>query len=96
MAKKRYPIGVQTFKDIIQTGSVYVDKTAVIYRMVSAGKFFFLALIQMGKAIRTLPEKGQKNRVTHQFRCMTGEAKSIPFESFIMRINEVVFQVADK
>ena len=43
MAKKRYPIGVQTFKDIIQTGSVYVDKTAVIYRMVSAGKFFFLS-----------------------------------------------------
>ena len=44
MARKRYPIGVQTFKDIIQTGSVYVDKTEYIYRLTNQeGKFFFLS-----------------------------------------------------
>ena len=43
MAKKRYPIGMQTFADIIETGSVYVDKTAVVHRLVSEGKFFFLS-----------------------------------------------------
>lgn len=32
MAKERiYPVGVQTFSDIIEEGMIYVDKTALIY-----------------------------------------------------------------
>ena len=34
MAKERiYPVGVQTFSDIIEEGMIYVDKTALIYNM---------------------------------------------------------------
>lgn len=29
-----YPCGVQTFRDIIEEAMVYVDKTALIYKMV--------------------------------------------------------------
>ena len=44
MARNRYPIGVQTFEKIIQTGSVYVDKTAIVYQLVHQdGAFFFLS-----------------------------------------------------
>ena len=43
MEKKRYPIGVQTFEKIIDTGCVYVDKTAVIHRLAHDGSFFFLS-----------------------------------------------------
>ena len=43
MAKKRYPIGVQTFEKIIQTGCVYVDKTAEVHRLAHDGSFFFLS-----------------------------------------------------
>ena len=35
MAQDRiYPAGVQTFSDIIEQGMVYVDKTALVYRIV--------------------------------------------------------------
>lgn len=37
-----YPAGVQTFSDIIEQGMVYVDKTALMYRMVKKYKYVFL------------------------------------------------------
>lgn len=44
MAKERiYPVGVQTFSDIIEEGMVYVDKTALIYNMVKKYKYVFLS-----------------------------------------------------
>lgn len=39
----KYPIGIQTFADIINGGYVYVDKTALVHRLVNASKFFFLS-----------------------------------------------------
>ncbi|MDR3341402.1 MAG: ATP-binding protein [Treponema sp.] len=41
--RRKLPIGIQDFKDIRDSGYVYVDKTAYIYKMVSEGKPYFLA-----------------------------------------------------
>ena len=39
----KYPIGIQSFDQIINDGYVYVDKTELIYRMVTEGKIYFLS-----------------------------------------------------
>ena len=39
----KYPVGIQTFQDIINEGYVYVDKTDLIYSLVSEGKIYFLS-----------------------------------------------------
>ena len=39
----KYPIGVQDFSDLRSNGWVYVDKTALVHRMVSTGKYYFLS-----------------------------------------------------
>lgn len=39
----KYPIGIQDFKSIIEGGYVYVDKTALIQRLVKEGKIYFLS-----------------------------------------------------
>ena len=39
----RYPIGIQEFEKIRNGGYVYVDKTALIYRMISEGEYYFLS-----------------------------------------------------
>ena len=39
----KYPIGIQDFESIISNGYVYVDKTGLIYRLVTEGKIYFLS-----------------------------------------------------
>ena len=39
----KYPIGIQSFNQIIEDGYVYVDKTDLIYRLVKEGKIYFLS-----------------------------------------------------
>ena len=39
----KYPIGLQSFERIRQDGFVYVDKTALIYRLVTSGTIYFLS-----------------------------------------------------
>ena len=39
----KYPIGIQQFSELRTNGWVYVDKTAVIYRLLSNGKYYFLS-----------------------------------------------------
>ena len=39
----KYPVGIQTFQDIINDGYVYVDKTDLIYSLVTEGKIYFLS-----------------------------------------------------
>ena len=44
MAQKLYPIGIQTFEEIIRKDNLYIDKTAYVYRMThTSGKYFFLS-----------------------------------------------------
>ena len=38
----KYPIGIQSFEQIIQGGFVYVDKTDLVYQLVYSGKIYFL------------------------------------------------------
>ena len=39
----KFPIGIQDFESIINGGYVYVDKTDLIYRLVTEGKIYFLS-----------------------------------------------------
>ena len=38
-----YPIGIQDFESIRRNGYVYVDKTALIYRLATTGRYYFLS-----------------------------------------------------
>ena len=39
----KYPIGIQSFDQIIEDGFVYVDKTDLLYSLVKEGKIYFLS-----------------------------------------------------
>ena len=39
----KYPIGIQSFSEIRTKGFVYVDKTSLLYRLVTEGKYYFLS-----------------------------------------------------
>ena len=43
MALKLYPVGIQTFEEVIKRNLLYIDKTEYVYRMTHGGcKYFFL------------------------------------------------------
>lgn len=39
----KYPIGIQSFSQMIEDGYVYADKTALVYDLVTTGKIYFLS-----------------------------------------------------
>lgn len=39
----KYPIGIQSFENIIENGYVYVDKTDLVYSLANEGKIYFLS-----------------------------------------------------
>ncbi|MFZ4624561.1 MAG: AAA family ATPase [Rhodoferax sp.] len=41
--RKTLPIGIQTFREIIETGCYYVDKTGMATDLVEVGKYYFLS-----------------------------------------------------
>lgn len=41
--RKKLPIGIQTFSEIRQEGYYYVDKTPLILRLLTEGKYYFLS-----------------------------------------------------
>ncbi|MDE2889269.1 MAG: ATP-binding protein [Gemmatimonadota bacterium] len=43
MTRRRLPIGIQTFREIREENSYYVDKTAYIQRLIEEGKHYFLS-----------------------------------------------------
>ncbi len=43
MKGRRYPLGLQTFKNVIEGNYVYVDKTDLVYELVHANKYCFLS-----------------------------------------------------
>ena len=50
----KYPIGIQTFEEIITGGYVYVDKTDLIYNLIDSGKYYFLSRPRrFGKSLLT-------------------------------------------
>lgn len=40
---KLYPIGIQNFEKLRKDGYFYVDKTALLYRLVKTGSYYFLS-----------------------------------------------------
>ena len=40
---RKFPIGIQNFESLINDGYVYVDKTALVYRMATTGRYYFLS-----------------------------------------------------
>ena len=49
---KLYPVGIQDFKKIRTGGYVYVDKTALLHRLVSTGSYYFFGrLRRFGKSL---------------------------------------------
>ena len=43
MASKRYPLGIQTFSEIVKGNYFYADKTAIVYQLAHYAKFHFLS-----------------------------------------------------
>ena len=53
--KRKYPIGIQDFETIRRDGYVYVDKTPLLYKMISEGKPYFLSRPRrFGKSLMVL------------------------------------------
>lgn len=51
-AKRKYPIGIQSFEKIRRGGYVYVDKTELIYKLISEGcPYFFSRPRRFGKSL---------------------------------------------
>lgn len=43
MSDKIYPIGIQNFEKLRLEGYFYIDKTALIYKLVKSGSYYFLS-----------------------------------------------------
>ncbi|MGM9684628.1 MAG: AAA family ATPase, partial [Bacteroidaceae bacterium] len=43
MNERRYPVGIQTFSEVINGGYVYVDKTDLMWQMQRLSKYIFLS-----------------------------------------------------
>ena len=49
-----YPVGIQTFSEIINNGYVYIDKTDLMWRMTRLSKYIFLSRPRrFGKSLLT-------------------------------------------
>ena len=52
--ERRYPVGIQTFSEIITKGYVYIDKTDLMWRMQRLSKYIFLSRPRrFGKSLLT-------------------------------------------
>ncbi|MGN0215883.1 MAG: AAA family ATPase, partial [Prevotella sp.] len=40
---RKYPVGIQTFAELIREGYVYVDKTDLVWQLVHYGKYIFMS-----------------------------------------------------
>ena len=72
-SNKIYPIGIQNFEKMRKGGYFYVDKTALVYRLVKTGSYYFLSRPRrFGKSllISTLEAyfQGKKEVGTHSCR----------------------------
>ena len=39
----KYPLGIQNFESIREDGFLYIDKTALVYQIVTSGRYYFLS-----------------------------------------------------
>ena len=50
-----YPIGIQNFEKIRKDSYLYIDKTALVYQLVTTGQYYFLSLIHISEPTRRTP-----------------------------------------
>ncbi len=51
---RRYPVGIQTFSEIIQNGYIYIDKTDLVWQLAHYAKFAFMSRPRrFGKSLLT-------------------------------------------
>ena len=54
MTERKYPVGIQTFSEIIRDGNVYVDKTDIVWNLAHYAKFIFMSRPRrFGKSLLT-------------------------------------------
>ena len=54
MTGRKYPVGIQTFSEIIREGYVYIDKTDLIWQMAHYAKYIFMSRPRrFGKSLLT-------------------------------------------
>ena len=54
MAERRYPIGIQTFSEIVRDGYLYIDKTDLVWQLAHYAKFIFMSRPRrFGKSLLT-------------------------------------------
>lgn len=75
VAKRKYPVGIQSFEGIRKDGYIYIDKTPLIYKMITEGKPYFLSRPRrFGKSllISTLQAVFEGRRDNHRKLCVSG------------------------
>lgn len=54
MEERKYPVGIQTYSEVIRGGYVYVDKTDLVWQLANHAKFIFLSRPRrFGKSLLT-------------------------------------------
>ncbi len=54
ISARKYPIGIQTFSEIIRGGYIYVDKTDLVWQLVNYAKYIILSRPRLfGKSLLT-------------------------------------------
>ena len=52
--RRKYPVGIQTFENIVKDGYIYVDKTDLVYKLAHTAKYVFLSRPRrFGKSLLT-------------------------------------------
>ena len=68
MSQTIYPIGIQNFESLRKDGYLYIDKTALIYQLVTTGRYYFLSRPRrFGKSLELLNQQHQQiSKVLHK------------------------------
>ncbi len=43
MGERKFPVGIETFEKLREQGYVYIDKTELIYKLITSGQYYFLS-----------------------------------------------------
>ena len=75
-----YPVGIQTFSEILKNEYVYVDKTDLVWRLAHSSKYIFLSRPRrFGKSLlcSTLASYFRGERELFELKCVVLEAVPI-------------------
>ena len=96
----KYPIGIQTFENIIKENYVYVDKTDMVYSLANEGKIYFLSRPRrFGKSLLLSTLRAYfegKKELFKGLKIETLEKGWMPHKVFHFDFNGVNFTVPDK